>query len=113
MISQRLMSAHLPTCPACDSQRVVKNGKIHNGKQNHKCRVCGRQFVQDPQNKVISDEAKRWIDKLLLERLPVAGIARVAEVSGPWLQQYVNAKCEQVERRAQVSAPKKALNGGL
>ena len=108
MISQRLMSAPLPTCPVCDSQDVVKNGKIHNGKQNHKCRVCGRQFVQDPQNKVISDETKRWIDKLLLERLPLAGIARVAEVSEPWLQQYVNAKYEQVERRAQVSAPKKS-----
>jgi transposase-like protein len=101
------MSAHLPACPACTSQRVVKNGKIHNGKQNHKCRDCGRQFVQDPQNKIISDVTKRLIDKLLLEKLPLAGIARVAEVSEPWLQHDVNQKYEQVERQVKVSPSKK------
>ncbi len=41
------------TCPECQSDHVVKNGKIHNGKQNFKCRECGGQFVQDPQNKII------------------------------------------------------------
>lgn len=102
-----VMSAHSLSCPSCGSQRVVKNGKIHNGKQNHKCQDCGRQFVQDPQNKVISDDTKRLIDKLLLEKLPLAGIARVAEVSEPWLQHYVNQKYEQVERQAKVSPQKK------
>ncbi len=53
------MSADLP---ACSSQRVVQNGKIHNGKQNHKCQDCGRQFIQDPQNKIISDATKHLID---------------------------------------------------
>lgn len=57
--------------------QVVKNGHIHNGKQNHRCKTCGRQFVKDPQNKVISQETKELIDKLLLEKLPLAGIARV------------------------------------
>lgn len=101
------MSTPLPPCPACGSQRVVKNGTIHNGKQNHKCQDCGRQFVQDPQNKLIDDATKRLIDKLLLEKIPLAGIARVAEVSEPWLQHYVNQKYEQVERQVQVSAQKK------
>jgi transposase-like protein len=41
------------TCPSCDSSEVVKNGRIHNGKQNHKCRARGRQFVEDPQQKRI------------------------------------------------------------
>ncbi len=45
----------------------MKNGKIHNGKQNFKCRGCGRQFVQDPQNKLIDQATKDLIDKLLLE----------------------------------------------
>ncbi|MBD1930257.1 MULTISPECIES: IS1 family transposase, partial [Cyanophyceae] len=31
-------------CPKCDSQYVVKNGHTHTGKQNFKCRDCGRQF---------------------------------------------------------------------
>jgi transposase-like protein len=61
------MSASLPTCPTCDSTHIVKNGKIHNGKQNYKCRNCGRQFVQDPQNKIIDPATKTLIDKLLLD----------------------------------------------
>ena len=83
------VSSALPNCPNCDSASVVKNGFIHNGKQNHLCKDCGRQFVKDPQNKVISDETKALIDKLLLEKIPLAGIARVVEVSEVWLQGYV------------------------
>jgi transposase-like protein len=92
-----------PACPACDSTHTVKNGKIHNGKQNFKCCNCGRQFVQDPQNKVIDQVTKTLIDKLLLEKIPLAGIARVVGVSEPWLQSYVNAKYEAVPQQVKVS----------
>ncbi len=78
------------TCPRCDSNQVVKNGKIHNGNQNFKCKSCGRQFVLDPRNKIIGQETRDLIDKLLLEKLPLAGIARVTGVSERWLQTYVN-----------------------
>ena len=101
------MSSTLPCCPTCASHNIVKNGKIHNGKQNHKCNDCGRQFVKDPQNKMIDDKTKALIDKLLLEKLPLAGIARVVEVSEPWLQQYVNAKYAQVPRQVSISRVKK------
>ena len=100
------MTAKKPSCPSCASKRIIKNGCIHNGKQNHKCKDCGRQFVEDPQNKVISQETKELTDKLLLERLPLEGIARVAEVSEPWLQSYVNQKYETVPKRVK-SKPKK------
>ncbi len=93
-------------CPDCTSGQTVKNGRIHNGKQNHKCKDCGRQFVEDPQNKIISRETKGLIDKLLLEKLPLAGIARVADVSEPWLQDYVNQKYAAVPKQVQ-STPKK------
>jgi transposase-like protein len=81
---------------------VVKNGKIHNGKQNHKCRGCGRQFVESPQWRKVSDETKALIDKLLLEKLPLAGIARVVGVSEPWLQGYVNETFGAVKREVAV-----------
>lgn len=48
--------------------------------------------MQDPQNKSIEQLTKTPIDKLFLEKIPLAGIARVADVSGLWLQKYVNAK---------------------
>lgn len=101
------MSADLLPCPSCNSKQIVKNGKIHNGKQNYKCRDCGRQFVKDPQNKVIKQETKNLIDKLLLEKIPLAGIARVTEVSEPWLQSYVNDKYQSVSKQIQVTTKKK------
>ena len=107
------MSSPLPACPACPSSNVVKNGSIHNGKQNHKCKSCRRQFVQDPQNKIINEATKHLIDKLLLEKIPLAGIAHVAEVSEVWLPQYVNTKYQQVVRQVRVSPQKRALNGGI
>ena len=101
------MSADLPSCPSCASKQIVKNGKIHNGKQNHKCRDCGRQFVQDPKKKVINQETKNLIDKLLLEKIPLAGIARVTDVCEPWLQSYVNEKYESLPKQVSVTTQKK------
>ena len=40
-----------------------------HGKQNYKCRDCGRQFVEDPQWRPISDEIKGIVDRLLLEKI--------------------------------------------
>jgi len=62
------MSENIISCPRCYSSRVVKNGFIHNGNQNFKCKECSRQFVLAPKNKVIEQETKDLIDKLLLEK---------------------------------------------
>lgn len=35
--------------PTCGSDDIMKNGRTRRGKQNHKCRDCGRQFVEAPQ----------------------------------------------------------------
>ena len=59
----------MPNCPSCKSKDVVRNGFIHNGNQNHKCKACGRQFVEAPQQKLISQETKDPIDNLLLEKI--------------------------------------------
>ncbi len=64
-------------CPRCDSINIVKNGSIHNGKKKFKCKDCGRQFVKNPAKKQINKATKELIDRLLLERVALAGIARV------------------------------------
>ena len=43
-------------CPACNSNRIKKNGSIHNGKQKYMSKDYNRQFVRDPQNKIIPKE---------------------------------------------------------
>jgi hypothetical protein len=78
------------TCPNCQSQNIKRNGHIHNGKQNHYCKDCHRQFVENPTKKVISERDKKLIDRLLLERISLSGIARTMEVSETWLQEYIS-----------------------
>jgi len=56
-------------CPACGSTKVKKNGHIHNGKQNRRCKKCGRQFAENPRQKLISLEKREQIRNLLLERI--------------------------------------------
>jgi len=94
-------------CPVCKSDSIVKNGSIHSGKQKYMCRECGRHFVEDPQNIRISRETKELTDRLLLEKIPLAGIARVADVSERWLQNYVNEKYENVPKAVTVSDKEK------
>ena len=66
------MSTAVPMCPNCQSEAVIKNGLSRHQKQNYKGRDCGRQFVEDPQWRMISQETKGIIDRLL-SREVVAG----------------------------------------
>ena len=76
-------------CPYCQNTHIVKNGSNGVGTPKFLCKTCLRQFVENPKNKPISTQKKETIDKLLLERIPLAGIARVVGVSEYWLQKYV------------------------
>ncbi|WP_414635094.1 IS1 family transposase [Beggiatoa leptomitoformis] len=80
----------MPDCPECQSHHVIKNGKTHFGKQNYKCRGCGRQFVENANPKRISQETWEQVERLLKEKRSLAGISRVTGISGTWLQRYVN-----------------------
>ena len=42
--------------------------------------------------KVIEQETRELMDRLLLERISLAGIARSLPISQQWLQPYVNEK---------------------
>ena len=96
----------MPTCPNCSSEQTVKNGHIHNGKQRFKCNECERQFIENPQKIIISPAKRELIDRLLLERISLAGIARATQVSERWLQTYVNDKYATLPRKIEVT-PKK------
>ena len=90
------------TCPTCGSHDISKNGTTRRGKQNYKCRDCNRQFVEDPQWKPKDKSEQSLVDLLLLEKIPLAGIARATGVSDSWLQDYVNACYAAVPQVAKV-----------
>jgi hypothetical protein len=56
------------------SQQFKKNGHIHNGKQNHQCKKCGRQFVLHAENRVIVEEQRTLVERLLCEKISLHGI---------------------------------------
>ncbi len=72
-------------CPSCESSKYKKNGHIHNGKQNHQCQDCGRQFVQCFEQYLISDDTRALIERLLVERISLRGICRAVGVGLKWL----------------------------
>jgi transposase-like protein len=86
----------------------MKYGYTHYGKQRYRCRDCGRQFVDNPTRQPVEASTRELVDKLLLERLSLAGIARVTGVSPRWLQTYVNQKLESVPEDLSVSPKKKS-----
>ncbi|XHX77425.1 MAG: IS1 family transposase [Stenomitos frigidus ULC029] len=56
-------------CPNCGSEDIMKNGTTRRGKQNYKCRDCGRQFVEKPQWQPRKKDSTVMIDRLLLEKI--------------------------------------------
>jgi len=90
-------------CPYCKSADIVKNGSNDVGTPKYLCKSCSRQFVENSKNPRITKEQKDLIDKLLLERLSMAGIARVVGVSERWLQTYVNQKFAAISQEIKVA----------
>jgi len=72
-------------CPTCGSVKYKRNGHIHNGKQNHQCKDCGRQFVQDFDHYRISAETRALIERLLVERISLRGMCRAVGMGLKWL----------------------------
>ena len=75
---------------------------MSNGKKKYACKDCDRQFVENPQNKIIPSEDWELVDKLLLEKIPIAGISRVTGISEPWLQKYINEKYDNTPREIEI-----------
>lgn len=97
----------LMICPRCNSENTLRNGNTAYGKPKYMCKDCRKQIIENPVIRKISEEKKALIDKLLLERISLAGICRAVGVSERWLQSYVNGKYESVRQKAEPVAKKK------
>jgi IS1 family transposase len=60
-----------------------------------------------PRHQPISEATKELIDRLLLEKISLAGIVRATGVSSRWLQYYVNKKLGAVKKEVEVKSKKK------
>jgi len=78
-------------CPECGSQHFKRNGHIHNGKQNHQCKACGHQFALAATNRVINEEHRTLVERVLCEKISLHGICRTVGVSIRWLMDFMVA----------------------
>jgi IS1 family transposase len=90
-------------CPSCHSTNIKKNGHTHYGKQNHRCKCCGRQFVLNNKH-TKSEWLKSAIKKALKERISLRGICRIFGVSFTWLQSYAHWLWEQTPENLGLSS---------
>jgi IS1 family transposase/transposase-like protein len=93
-------------CPKCGSEKTKSNGSVR-GNKKAQCKECNYQFVLEKSERFIEErqvDVLEIVDRLLLERLSLAAIARVTNVSERWLQDYVNNKLrKEVKREVEVT----------
>ena len=92
-------------CPQCGSTWYKRNGHIHTGKQNHRCKLCGRAFVLNPEHPVITEEQRTLIKRLLLERISLRGIYRAVGVGLRWLLQFMVERFKAAPEHLYVEPP--------
>ena len=90
-------------CPRCEKTDYKKNGKAHHGKQNYRCRRCGREFIREVDRNPIAPEQQELVKKLLLERISLRGICRVVGVSLDWLLTFLVSLYEELPEHLNVS----------
>jgi len=56
--------------------------------------IVGRQFVEQAEQRLISDDTKELVKRLLTERISLRGICRSVEVSLSWLMSFIVAQYE-------------------
>ena len=68
-----------------DQAGTRKNGHTRHGKQNHQCKACTRQCGAMADDRLIADERRTMVERLLRERVSLRGICRTVGVSLTWL----------------------------
>ena len=58
----------------------------------------------NPRNRPVTEESKKLINSLLLERLSIAAIGRVSGISETWIQSYAEGKYSTVPQQVVVIA---------
>jgi insertion element IS1 protein InsB len=103
-------------CPECSSQLFKNNGHLHNGKQHHHCKACGRHFIVDATKRVIEAAQRTLVERLLCETTSLHGICRALGISIRWLMDFMVARLAAVPPHLHlrpVAASREVLRGCL
>jgi transposase-like protein len=77
-------------CPNCQSSQIRKNGH-RRGKQNHHCKQCNRQFINEYTERGYPNEVKQNCLRMYVNGLGFRGIERVTGVNHNTVIRWVRA----------------------
>lgn len=77
-------------CPSCSSDRVIKNGRTANNKQQFACKNCRKRFIIDYCYKAYSSSINTNIIALIKEGSGIRSIARLLRISTITLLARIN-----------------------
>src|SRR5215471_1951931 len=106
----------LAETPAEIREAAERNGHLQTGQQNHQCKACGRQLVLQAANRVMSEEQRTLVERLLCEKISLHGICRAVGVSIRWLMGFIVARFAALPDHLHVlpiAAPREVLIGRL
>ena len=78
-------------CPHCASPNIVRNGHNAKGKQQYRCRACGKRGVFNPRVPYTEAE-KEQILNAYFERPSMRGIERIFGVTRQTLARWLKKK---------------------
>jgi transposase-like protein len=80
-------------CPHCHSENIIRNGHNPKGKQQYRCKRCGRSGVLDPETRY-TEKQREQILEAYRERPSLRGIERIfgvaRETVAVWLKKSRN-----------------------
>lgn len=84
------------SCPHCHSLRIVKNGHTPKGRQNHLCRLCGRQFLLNARPCSYPDTIREQVLAALNERMRLHGVQRIFRIARQTIAKWLRQKADHV-----------------
>lgn len=75
-------------CSHCGSEQVRKNGH-RRGKQNYRCKLCGRQFIETYTSRGCSEEIKRLCLKMYQRGLKLRQVEQFTGIPRSTLNTWV------------------------
>lgn len=80
------------TCPNCDSEQLVKDGKTSSGSQRYLCKSCGKSRVLNPKRTDYTDKQKERILRTYREGTSLRGLERIFGVARQTVSDWLKKK---------------------
>ena len=91
-------------CKNCKTEKLqIKAGKTKAGSQRYKCKICGKYYITNAQERTYSEEVKKQAIKLYMEGNSGRAVGRILGIGKNMCLYWIRKYAKKIE-------PKKAPN---